>query len=247
MQNNKIFYILGGAIAILLGVAISLLFLYNKEKNNYKEQVNLYNAITDNLKTWKDKDSLNLAKIQVMQTDKASDFLKIKNLEGTNLELQNLIKSQGKKIKDLNTALIVKSETIIRDTTRIYYPIEGDTIIFSQSVLLDSIKNEWITALYGFNKGRSVLDFTLVNDYHITIGYEGGNVFKQGTPFAIIKNLNPYTITNDLRVYQTSMKKQKRIGISLQTGFGGLYDIKTKTLGYGPYVGLGVNYNILLW
>ena len=246
-MNNKLNIVLLGIIAILLGVAIFLGVIANKNKDSYREQVSLYNAITDTLKTWKDKDSLNNAKIQVMQTEKTADFLKIQNLTGTNLELQNLIKSQGKRIKDLNTALIVKSETIIRDTTRIYYPIEGDTIIFSQSVLLDSIENEWITALYGFNKGRSVLDFTLVNDYHITIGYEGGNVFKQGTPFAIIKNLNPYTITNDLRVYQTSMKKQKRIGVSLQAGFGGLYDIKIKTLGYGPYIGLGINYNILLW
>lgn len=246
-MNNKINIILLGIIAILLGVAIFLGVTANENKNNYRDQVNLYNAITDTLQTWKDKDSLNNAKIQVMQTEKASDFLKIQNLTGTNLELQNLIKSQGKRIKDLNTALIVKSETIIRDTTRIYYPIEGDTIIFSQSVLLDSIENEWITALYGFNKGRSILDFTLINDYQITIGYEGGNVFRQGIPFATIKNLNPYTITNDLRVYQTSMKKQKRIGISLQTGFGGLYNINTKTLGYGPYIGLGINYNILLW
>ena len=75
-----------------------------------------------------------------MQTDKASDFIEIRNLTGTNLELQNLIKRQGKQIKDLNTALILKEETIIRDTTRLYYPIEGDTLIFSKSVLLDTIK-----------------------------------------------------------------------------------------------------------
>lgn len=246
-MKNKIFYILGGAIAILIGAILLLLFLYNKEKGNYREQVNLYNSITGELKTWKDKDSLNLAKIQIMQTDKVSDFLKIKNLTGTNLELQNLLKSQGRKIKDLNAALILKSETVIRDTTRLYYPIEGDTIVFSQSVLLDSIQNKWIDVTYGFNKGKSILDFTLYNEYEVTFGYEGSTLFKRGIPYATVKNKNPYTTTSDFRVYQVTSPKQKRFGVSLQAGFGGLYDIKNDNIGYGPYIGLGLNYNIITW
>ena len=144
-------------------------------------------------------------------------------------------------------SLILKEETIIRDTTRLYYPIGGDTLIFSKSVLLDTLKNNWIDATYGFNKGFSYLDLKVKNEYELTIGYEGGNLFKRGIPYAIVKNRNPYTVTTDLRVYQVSVPKPKRYGISLQTGFGGLYNINTKTLGYGPYVGLGVNYNILLW
>lgn len=246
-MNDKIKYILGGAIVVLIGLTMSLLFLYGKERANYKEQANLYNAINGELQTWKDKDSLNNAKIQIIQTEKAETFLELKNLEGINLELQNLIKNQGKKIKDLNSALILKSETIIRDTTRLYYPIEGDTIIFSQSVLLDSIQDDWIDVVYGFNKGKSILDFTLLNEYHVTFGYEGVSLFKRGTPYAIVKNINPYTNTSDFKVYQVTPAPQKRFGLSLQTGFGGLYDIKNKNLGYGPYVGLGINYTILFW
>lgn len=246
-MNNKLNIVLLGIIAILLGVAIFLGVTANKNKDSYREQVNLYNAITDNLKTWKDKDSLNLAKIQVMQTDKASDFLKIKNLEGTNLELQNLIKNQGKKIKDLNTAFIHKDETVYIDTLRMYYPIGGDTIVFSQSVLLDTINNKWINAKYGFNKGLSYLDLKIYNDYQITIGYEGGNLFRNGIPYGVVTNMNPYTSTKDMRVYQVSVPKQKRYGFALQAGFGGFYDLKTTNIGYGPYVGLGFSYNIIRW
>lgn len=234
-------------ITALAVIVVSLFIQIGKYRSDYKEQVNLYNSITDSLKTWKDKDSLNLAKIQVMQTDKVSDFLKIKNLTGTNLELQNLIKNRDKKIKDLNTALILKNETVIRDTTKLYYPVGGDTLIFSQSVLLDTLNNRWVNAIYGFNRGFSYLDLRIVNEYEVTIGYEGGNIFKKGTPFATVRNLNPYTTTNDIRVYQVSIPKQKRFGISLQTGFGGIYDIRNTTFGYGPFIGLGINYNILLW
>lgn len=246
MKNNIL--IIGiTTIALLVGIVVFLFTQIERYKGDYREQVNLYNSITDSLKTWKGKDSLNLAKIQVMQTDKASDFLKIKNLEGTNLELQALIKKQDKKIKDLNTALILKEETIIRDTTRLYYPVGGDTLIFSKSILLDTLKNNWIDAIYGFNKGFSYLDLKIRNEYELTIGYEGGNLFKKGTPYAIVKNLNPYTSTSDLKVYQVAVPKPKRFGIALQTGFGGIYDIKNKSLSYGPYIGLGLNYNIISW
>ena len=232
---------------MLLGVAILLFSLLSEKRSDYKEQVELYNSITDTVKFYRNKDSLNVAKIQVMQTDKESDFLKIKNLTGTNLELQNLIRNKDKKIKDLNTALIHKDETVYVDTLRMYYPIGGDTIIFSQSVLLDTVNNKWINAKYGFNKGLSYLDLRVYNEYQITIGYEGGNLFKKGTPYGIVTNMNPYTSTKDMRVYQVSVPKQKRMGISFQTGFGGVYDMKNSNISYGPYIGLGLNYNIIKW
>ncbi len=242
---NKKDLIFGGVIVILLGVTILLSSLLNEKRSDYKEQVELYNSITDTVKFYKNKDSLNVAKIQVMQTDKESDFLKIKNLTGTNLELQNLIRNKDKEIKDLNTALIHKDETVYIDTLRMYYPIGGDTIIFSQSVLLDTINTKWINAKYGFNRGFSYLDLKVYNEYQITIGYEGGNLFKKGTPYGIVTNMNPYTSTKDMRVYQVSVPKQKRMGISFQTGFGGVYDMKNNTISYGPYIGLGLNYNII--
>lgn len=242
---NKKDLIFGGVIVILLGVTILLFSLLSEKRSDYKEQVELYNSITDTVKFYKNKDSLNVAKIQVMQTDKESDFLKIKNLTGTNLELQNLIRNKDKEIKDLNTALIHKDETVYIDTLRIYYPVGGDTIIFSQSVLLDTINTKWINAKYGFNRGFSYLDLKVYNEYQITIGYEGGNLFKKGTPYGIVTNMNPYTSTKDMRVYQVSVPKQKRMGISFQTGFGGVYDMKNNNISYGPYIGLGLNYNII--
>ncbi len=244
---NKKDLIFGGVIVILLGVTILLFSLLSEKRSDYKKQVELYNSITDTVKFYKNKDSLNVAKIQVMQTDKESDFLKIKNLTGTNLELQNLIRNKDKEIKDLNTALIHKDETVYIDTLRMYYPIGGNTIIFSQSVLLDTINNKWINAKYGFNRGFSYLDLKVYNEYQITIGYEGGNLFKKGTPYGIVTNMNPYTSTKDMRVYQVSVPKQKRMGISFQTGFGGVYDMKNSNISYGPYIGLGLNYNIIKW
>ena len=232
----------------LLIVALTITFVsLSKQKSKFVDQEELYNAVTGELKTWRNKDSLNLAKIQIMQTDKAKDFLKINNLTGANLDLQNLVKAQGKKIKDLTAALVIESETSFTDTLRVFYPIGGDTIVFSKSVLLDTISNEWIDAMFGFNKGFSYLDLKIKNKYEIVMGFEGGNIFKRGIPYATLTNLNPYTSTKEMRVYQVRVPKQRRFGVGLQAGFGGVYDIQQKSIGYGPYVGLGINYNIINW
>lgn len=243
-NKNAIIFIIAFASIAIITVLFKMVLEYKKD---YKSQVELYEAITDSLQVYKTQDSLNTARIQVIQTEREKDFLKIKNLEGTNLELQNLIKNKDKKISELNAALILKGETIIHDTTRIFHPIGGDTLVFSQSVLLDTINNQWYDATFGFRYGFSYLDLKVRNQYNITIGYEGGNLFKRGTPYARVINLNPYTYTSDFRVYQISVPKPKQFGLGIQSGFGGLYDIKHNNLGYGFYIGVGFSYNIIRW
>ena len=247
MQVNKLHIIYLVVVGLLIAALTITFVSLNRQKSKFVDQEELYNAVTDDLKTWKDKDSLNFAKIQIIQTDKAKDFLKIENLKGVNLDLQNLIKSQNKKIKDLTAALVIESNTIYTDTLRLFLPLGGDTIVFSKSVLLDSISNLWIDATFGFNKGFSYLDVNVKNKYEIVMGFEGKSIFKRGVPYATIKNLNPYTETKEMRVYQVTMPKQKTLGISIQAGFGGVYDMKSESLGYGPYIGLGVHYNIINW
>lgn len=244
INKNTIIFII-----ILISItAITLLFNKILEyKKSYKSQIELYEAVTDTIQVYKTKDSLNAARIQVIQTEREKDFLTIKNLQGTNLELQNLVKNKDKRISELSLALILKDETIIYDTTRVFYPIGGDTLIFSQSILLDTIVNPWYDATFGFRYGFSHLDLKIRNQYNVTIGYEGGTLFKRGTPYARVVNLNPYTQTNDLRVYQVAVPPPKRFGIGVQSGFGGLYDIRNNNLGYGFYIGLGFSYNIIRW
>lgn len=213
----------------------------NSYKENYEEQVSLYNSITDSLKTYRNKDSLNVSRIFVMQMDKAKDFLEIQNLKDGNLKLQNFINSQGKQIKDLKTALYIANQITYIDTIRDYYPIGGDTIVFSESILLDSINNSWINARYGFQYGKSY--FTMKSRDEFTIAIKDS---KQGY-YAEITNLNPYSTTKDIRVFNVAVPKQKKWGIGIDLGFGINYGLNSRKLDYGPYVGLGINYNIIEW
>lgn len=245
-KGNRLIITIALAVLALAGIA-ELCTSNKKLKDRLGKQEQLYEALTDTLTTWKDKDSLNVAKIKAIEIESFKDFTKIQNLTETNLELQNLIKRQGKSIKDLEAALILKSETGVIDTIRTYYPIGGDTIIFSKSNLLDRILNDWIDVTYGFKQGKSYFDMNLTNRFEVVLKYEGRSVFKQGTPVAYVTSLNPYTSISDMRVVTKGQPRPKKMGISLQTGFGGLYDIRNKTVGYGPYIGIGLNYNIILW
>ena len=235
--------LLAFAFMNILLIILAIISITNKvsEVKERDKQVELYNAITDSLKRYKTKDSLNVALISVMETNSAKDFLDIKNLTGTNLELQNYIKAQGKQIKDLKTALKIKTETIFIDTIREFRPISGDTIIFSKEILIDSITNKWITAKYGFNKGKSYFNLKTYDEFLVSIKDS-----KTGS-YAEITNLNPYSTTKDIRVFNIASPKPKRYGISFNLGVGGFYGLRHNIVDYGPYVGLGLSYDLIQW
>lgn len=229
-------------IIIILIIALYFIFRQSKDyKDKYKEQIELYESLTDTLRAYKNKDSLNVATIKVIETNRAEDFAKIKNLEGYNLKLQQLVVSQGKSIKDLTSALIIATETHFVDTVREYLPLGGDSIVFSKSVLLDSVNNKWINAIWGFRMGKSILQLKTFDEFSIVIKDS-----KKGS-YAEITNMNPYSTTKDMRVYNVSVPKQKKIGIGYNIGVGAQYGYFSKKFDVGPYIGIGINGNLFEW
>ena len=228
-------------------LALLLFYVYNLTnskrslEDRFKKQKDLYESITDSLHTYKSKDSLNVAFIKVMETDRAKDFLEIKNLTGSNLKLQNLIESQGKDIKNLRTALLVATETQYVDTTRDFYPIGGDTIIFSESVLIDSISNNWIKGKWGFKKGKSIFQIKTFDEFSIVIKDS-----KKGQ-YAEVTNNNPYSSTKDMRVFNVATPKQKKRGFGYSIGVAGHYGYFNRQFDVGPYIGIGINGNLFEW
>ena len=239
---SKIYKYLPIINAILAIIIFYALFVIIRNLDNQIiKQKDLYEAITDSLHTYKNKDSLNVAYIKVIQTDKAKDFLEIKNLTGSNLKLQNLIKSQGKDIKNLKAALIIATETQYVDTIRDYYPIGGDTIIFSQSTLIDSVSNNWIKASWGFNKGKSILKVKTFDEFSLVLKQS-----KEGQ-VAEITNLNPYSSTKEMKVFNIATPRQKKMGFGYSIGIAGHYGYFNRQFDVGPYIGIGINGNLFEW
>ena len=88
MEANK--FTIGALV-----LAFFLLFSWVRDsglKREIKQKDNLIESLESGIETWKNKDSLHLAKIKQIQTVRINDFLKIESSDSTISELQALVK-----------------------------------------------------------------------------------------------------------------------------------------------------------
>lgn len=238
-MNKKDLIALTIITALLVGI-ISSYFTFKKE---IKKQTSLYESVSDTLKVFKNKNGEYVAKILAIEVEKEKDFTTIKNLSGINKELQDLVISKSKEVKDLQMALIHKSETIIEHRDTVYFPNPETALVLKDLTLLTSLNNKWIDVTYGIDKGLYSLDLRVYNEFDVTIGYEKTGWFKPTKSYVEVVNKNPYTMTSDLKAYK-KMIPQKRWHMNMYGGFGGQYGLINKQIDFGPQIGIGVGYNI---
>ena len=70
---------------------------------------------------------------------------------------------------------------------------------------------------------------------------------KSGNPRMNISNINGAVINPKKNSVIKKQFPTKRWGIGIQAGAGIGYDINNKKLSSGPYIGIGISYNILTW
>lgn len=184
----------------------------NRER---KESLNLINALGDTIKIWKDKDGLNRSKISVLESYRTQDFLTLQTKDKQILELQKRVKEYKDKLKEGSSVTIIKGETVY-DT--IYETKDSIREILGEISIIDTIDNEWITSIFGFNKDSTLYSLKVRNDYTIVIGEEKQGFLKPRKPFAEVINENPYSVTDTLRTYRVSTNTSS-------------FDMKSATIG----------------
>lgn len=234
--------ILAVATLTLIGLSIS----NHNHKKLYIQEVALNQALADDMLTWKDKDGRNRSKIMVLETEKTKYFTALQTKDEEVIRLQQLVREYESKLKQQGSATVIETQIEYVKVPTPYFPIGGDSIVFSQSVLVDTVRNDWVNAIYGFDKGNSVFKLRTRDVIGVVIGEERVGLFKT-KPVVEVVNYNPYSATTSLRSYRVTMPVQKKWGIGLTGGFGAVYDIKKQTLGYGPFIGASVNYNLFEW
>jgi hypothetical protein len=217
-------------VLVFTGAIIILSDILFKRNYSYNNNVNLEDSIT----YYRDKYNNLYSKTSVIETDNEKLFLEIKSKDSIINRLQNLV---SKYKKEINRG---GSVTIIKDSIYIYkekdITLSKDTIVFSQSVLLDSIKDKWIDATFGFNMGKSLFRASVLNDYEIIIGKDS----KTKKSFVEVKNNNPYAKVNTLKTYRKTLPDDKKFGLGFYIGCGLNSDIKIR-----PSIGISLNYNII--
>ena len=229
-------------IVVLIILLLVLTYCNRNYKGQYEEQVELTNTLNSALVTWKTSDSLNVANIEVMQTLRASDFAKIKNLQGTNEELRILVSDYKDRLKKQGSVTILKTETNVqfKDTTKVIY--KKDTVYIK-----DSFSDPWVSLQYNSILCDSILtstfDLRVNNSYDIILGEISQGVFKDRLMKVEVINKNPYTSTTDIKSYSVKPMKPKRWGVGPMIGFGGYFG--DKGIGYGAFIGIGITYNLI--
>lgn len=233
-----------GSRVFLIVAIIALFFLlytcYNRNDNS-----KLVNPIlNDNLKTFKDKDSLNHTTNNVIES-KATDFIDLEVKDKQIVELQQLVKKYKKELSKKGSATNFTSQTKIdeifgikKDT--IYVKIKDNHTIKLHQYEYDINLKDWVKGTAFANKDSLKLKLNIKNEYSVIIGEESQGWFKPKKPFVEVINKNPYSETIQLKTYQVQTKPIRKIGI----GPGVYYGIGSN-FQFQPFIGIGIQYNFI--
>ena len=228
-------------IAILMVIIAILYFTNISYQKEAKENANLVISLNDTLKTWKDKDSLSHAKIQIIETKRTKDFLSLQSKDEEIIKLQKTVKQYEKQIKNQGSVTNFTSETkIITKDSLVTDSVCGKcSFYFSNS-------NPWFSvdaSIYPTKTPNQLslsLDLKVKNEYSVILGEEEQGLFKKPKPFVEVLNHNPYSETKSLRTYRVSNNvRVKRFGIgpNISAGFD--------DTGFSWYIGFGLQYNLI--
>lgn len=219
MRNKNIFSWL-----VLIFIIIIIIFCVKACNNGIrKENSKLIESLNDSISYYRDVEGILHSKISVIEDDY---FLKLKIKDKEINELQNLVR----KYKN------VKSATIIKTETKIVEKIVNKTILdtISNAPIYESSFNlkGYIWGDIIAKKDTTDIKINIKNDFSIVTYKEKNKLILD------VSDKNPYSITKAQRSY-INLPKQKRFGLGVNVGYG----ISKSSL--SPYIGLGINYNLL--
>lgn len=249
-------------IKIVLFILVIILILSNlkscqDKKETIKSSTNTINALSDTMTSYRTKDGVQVSRINLIETERVQQFLEIKSKDAIILKLQEEVKKNKRRLGNTGSVTVITNTTDVQGSDTTYITMK-DTIVRNDTVYLypeytSNIKmgmkkdsSYWITAKVKANKDTTDIGISLSNAYTVVIGRDKvkgfKNLFKPKVPFVEVTNENPYTSTKTIRAYQVKAPKPKRFGLGVQVGYGLTFD-KYPIL--RPYIGVGINYNII--
>lgn len=180
-------------------------------------------SLNDSIKYYKDSYNVLHSKITIIEAD---NFTKLNVKDKEIQELQNLVK----RYKNVQAATIIKTETKVVEkivNKLVLDTINSEEAYYSKFNLEDFVWGEIIA-----KKDSTDLILNIRNDFNIVSYYEKGKLVLD------VSDKNPYSTTKSQKSY-INLPKQKKWGIGVNAGYG-----ITKS-GLSPYIGLGVNYNLI--
>lgn len=219
MKRNNIIYTVF-IIAVILSYITFFSYTVYKDRNYSSSRIE---SLTDSIQYYKDSYNVLHSKISIIEAD---NFTKINSKDKDIQELQELVK----RYKNVQAATVIKTETKIVEkivNKPILDTISKETAYYSKFDLEGFVWGEIIA-----KKDSTDLILNIRNDFNIVSHYEKGKLVLD------VSDKNPYSITKSQRSY-INLPKQKKWGLGISAGYG------ANKNGLSPYIGLGINYNLL--
>jgi hypothetical protein len=162
-------------------------------------------------------------------------------------QLQNVV-DEYKGMVD--AAIVANTETSTSGTgsteitkTDTVFIQDGDTTILEIYPEYNlNINDRWSIGRIIANKDSISYYIKSINEYEFTIGYGRWNPFKKRELTIDMKNLNPNTVTTDVRAYKKEIS-DRRLGLSVYGGYGITADFSGR-VHHGVQLGIGASWRI---
>jgi len=246
------------AIILLLIILVILLLLKAcDQKETIETQANLITAMGDTLHVHTNSKGQEVASIEALQAQSVKYFLTIQTQDATIQKLQEEVKRNKDRINKTGSVTVVtstttvegKNVTTITSVDTVYKNVGIETYpVYEASIKLGKRNDSayWVNSYIKASKDSISLSAKIENAYTVVIGMQKRkgfkNLFKKKVPIVEVTNENPYTSTKTLRAYVTKSPRPKRFGIGFNVGYGIILDKKPV---FRPYIGIGLQYNII--
>ena len=216
-------YLLPAVVLLGLILLISLMFKECTYKQREIDTRKLIAQLNDSLVSYRDKEGKLISKISSIEVDNMNFFKQLEVKDKTIKELQNLVK------KGTLMASILKTETKVDTIVKTKIVKDGEEDIMFET---DFNLKDWIWGTISMDKDTTAMVLFVRNQYDITLSKE-----KEGT-YVNVSNNNPFSVTKEIRsVYK--LPKPKKFGVGISAGYG------ITAQGLSPYIGVGINYNLI--
>lgn len=229
-------------IAVLVLLCGVLLWLTKCQRDKAMNYQNIAEAQTDTLETARNRLGQQTAQILAFEADRKAFLSQINQKDSTIRQLQNLVRK-----KDAKMAAIVETQTVDTGTTQTVIK-DTDTIEktgglqYVYPTYYSDWDNKWSQGRILADRDTILRDVKFRNRLEMWHSKEGGLFQKKKLTF-FVKNLNPNTTTTEARSYSVPVSDRKWFGVGIQVGYG--YGLRSQQ--FQPYIGVGVDFNIISW
>jgi hypothetical protein len=228
---------------LVIIVLLIIIIMFKHCNGKEKEKSTLYEHLEDSIVFHKNRSGQKVARIQLLESNSVKDFLKIKTQDSVVKHLQAKVKEYERQIKNNGSVTKIGTFSSISNSTA---TVARDTIIIDRgdslkaSIYTTTFKDKWINYRIDAFPDTTYLDLKTKDNFSVILGSERPKWYKKKQPFVDVISESPYTEVKSVRAYRvTSSMKPTRLSLGIQVGYG------FSSLIPKPYIGIGLQYNIL--